>query len=209
MITVEKIYLSKDQSRINVILYNSDLVLTPWSSVETIKVKNIVSGAEYIYTGISIDDDGKKNNIVGLAASGMHIVSEYASLMIDDGDAYNIIAEDGSLANVNLSDGGVYKIYVGTPGYDDYAYFVSPYTFYEYKSRMIAAFSDYENGGKLARKLSTFSFLTNMLNASIDMSLDSDIVMYYLEMVRISTFGYSNVTHNINTYIDRYGYTGI
>lgn len=208
MITIEKIYLSKDQSRLNLVLNNTNPNETSWGTVSSIFVKNIITGTEKIYNGVSIEDTSKKNNIVGIGVSGTHIISEYAQLMLDDGEAYDILAENGTAENVDLSEGGVYKIYIGTPTYTEYMYFVSPYTFYEYKSRIISAFSDIDNSTKLSRKLNIFSFLENMLNKSIELSLDSDIMMYYAQMDRMATFGYANVNQLKNTYIYDFGYIG-
>ena len=176
MITIDKAFYSNDKTILNVIIRTDSPSSEPLSAIARLYITKEGSDIGQYY-------DYNKT----LALSG---VSDILSIdILKDLTKNASITPDfytTGITTVNieyLSTTGSFSTYDNTE-------------FYSHKLNMISVNCDISNIQKMSKKLTTYAFVEQMFISALDQGYIEDAKLFYSELVKLSSFGYSDVMQN-------------
>ena len=176
MITIDKAFYSNDKTVLNVVLRTDSTSAQPLSAITRLYVTKEGSEAGQYY-----------NYNKALALSG---VSDIISIDISGDLTKNASVTPDfyttGITTINIE-------YLSTTGslstYDSTE-------FYAHKLNMISTDCDISNIQKLSKKLTTYAFVEQMFISALEQGYMDDAKAFYSELVKLSSFGYSDVMQN-------------
>ena len=176
MITIDKAFYSNDKTVLNVILRTDSTSAQPLSAITRLYVTKEGSETGQYY-----------NYNKALALSG---VSDILSI-----DILGDLTKNASITP-DFYTTGITTInieYLSTTGslstYDNTE-------FYAHKLNMISTDCDTSNIQKLSKKLTTYAFIEQMFISALEQGYMNDAKAFYSELLKLSSFGYSDVMQN-------------